>query len=180
MQHHAANQLHIVVNHIPRNHIAAGHPLVLVVGHTVGVDADALARGRQVAVVVVGGDHNFLVFSKAARRILHHGEGFGQYFVQHFLGLVVRSLVELVDALVEAFLLVDRHIVFVFNAFAQRGQFSLLLAYFVLDAFLEFYSLGAQLVVGEFLDRRIDLEGGFEVGIDLLEVALRFAAKEFG
>jgi hypothetical protein len=129
--------------------------------------------------MVGSGDHHLLVLGKTACRVLDYGESLGKDFVENSLRLVVRDLLKIVDALVELFLLVDGHVVFIFDAFAQGSQLVLLLADLVADSFFEFYCLGTKLVIGKFFDSGIDFQCSFNIGIDLFKVALRLISKQF-
>ena len=179
VQHHAANDLHIVVHHVPGDFVAAGHPMVLVDG-LIALDGDAGVGGGQVAVVVGGGDGHRLVGGEALGGLLHHGEGLGQYLVEHLLSLLVAVLLQVVDALVEALLLVDGHVVFLVDAGAQGGQLGLLGVDGGAYLLLEFDGLGAQAVVVEGCDGGVDGQGGVEEGLHLLQVALALVAEQFG
>ncbi len=166
VQHHAANQLHVVVHHVPCNHVAAGHPMVLVNGFVLpvvaGYDAHAVALHGQRAVVVGGGHHHLLVLGKAACRLFHHAEGFGQYVVQHFLRLVIRLLLKFVYLLVYLLLLGHGHVIFLLDAQPQGAQLLLLGLHLFANALLELYGLGTQLVVSQFLNLGINLQCGIE------------------
>ncbi len=87
VEHHAADQLHVVVHHVPFHQVAAGHPLVAVYG-LVALDGDeVLALGRQFAVGIGGCHLDGLVLGETACSLLDHGEYFGQRLVQ-VLGVV--------------------------------------------------------------------------------------------
>ncbi len=87
VQHHAAEELHIVVHHVPLHVVAAGSPVVVVDGF-VALDSHKVARGGQFAVKVVCRHFDSLVLGKAARRILHDGEHLGECFGERVLHLV--------------------------------------------------------------------------------------------
>ncbi len=184
VEHHAADELHVVVDHVPCDHVAAGHPLVLVDGLVLAVgagdDVDVVALHGELAVVVGGGDDDFAVLGKAASGLLHYAKSLGKNLVQHLLGLVVRLLLQLVDTLVELLFLGHGHVVFLFDALAQGGQFVLLGFHLFADALLELDGLGTQLVVVQFLNLGINLKCGIEEGFHLLQVAVGLGAKQFG
>ena len=88
VEHHTADQLHIVVHHVPCHHVAAGHPAVLVDG-LVAVDSDeVLALQGQLAVGLGGRHLDSLVVGEAAGSLLDHGEHLGQRGVK-ILGVVL-------------------------------------------------------------------------------------------
>ena len=84
VEHDTADELHVIMAHVPLNHVAAGHPAVLVDGF-VSVDGDAFALSGQVAVVLRGRHGDGLVLLEAAGSLLHHGEGLRQYVVEDVL-----------------------------------------------------------------------------------------------
>ncbi len=179
VEHHAADELHVVVDHVPRDFVAAGHPVVLVVC-LVALNGDGGVGSGEVAVAVGGGYLDGLVLREAASRFFDHGEGFGQDVVEHLLGLVVGGLLQLVDALVEALLLVDGHVILGLDAVAQLLQLGLLGLDGEAYLFTELQRLGAQLVVGQCLDGGVYGEAGIEEGLDGLQVALALVAEQFG
>ena len=184
VEHDAADELDVVVDHVPGDHVAARHPLVLIDGLVLpvvaGDDVDAVAFDGQFAVVVGGGDDHLAVFGEAASRFLDDAEGLGQNVVEDFLSLVVGIFLQFVDALVDFLFLVDGHVVLFLDALAQGGQFVLLGLDLLADALLELDGFGAELVVGEFLNLGINLKGGVEVGFDLFQVAVGLGAEQFG
>ena len=106
VEHHAAYELHIVVYHVPLNHIASGHPFVLVNG-LVAVDGDEVLPGHgETAVGVCSLHFDSVVLGEAASRLLDYGEDFGEGLVK-FLGVHLEAvLAEVVYLLPEGFALV--------------------------------------------------------------------------
>ena len=86
MEHHAAEELHVVVHHLPFQVVAAGCPVVVVDG-LVAIDGDkVLARvAGQFAVEVVGRDDGLLVLCEAACRLLDDGIDLGHHLVEGLL-----------------------------------------------------------------------------------------------
>ena len=86
MQGNTAEQLHVVVNHLPFQVVAACRPVVVVDGF-VAVDGDEVFRGigRKVAVEIGRGDDGFFVLGEASSRFLHDAEGDGHHFIEGFL-----------------------------------------------------------------------------------------------
>ena len=176
MQHRAADKLHVVVHHIPCNLVAAGHPVVLVVGF-VALDVHAVAGGAEVAVVVGGGHLHHLVLGKSASRLLDHRESLGQDGVEHFLRLLIRCLLEMFNALVQFLFLFDRHVILVLDTFFQLSQLGLFRLYLLADTLLEFEGFGSQLVIGQLMNLRIRLEARIQVGFHLFEVSVGLSAE---
>ena len=181
MEDNTADELDVVVDHVPGDHVAASHPVVEVDGFVVAVaagdDVDVVASDGEFAVVVGGGYDDFGVLGEAAGGFLDHAEGFGEDVVEDFLGFLVRVFFELVDLFVDAFFFVDGHVVLFLDAEAEGGELLFFFFYFFTDAFFEFEGLGAQLVVVEFLDFGICFKGCVEEGFYFFEVAVGFCAK---
>ena len=176
VEHNAAEQLYVVVDHVPLHVIAAGHPVIGVYG-LVALDGYEILGGGQIAVEIVGRDHYRLVLGEAARRVLHDGERFGQYFVEFLLDLFVDAFGRLVDLLRDLLLLFERRL----------GQLQLGLqlhdAGFVGcdeigDLLLQRFASGAQFVVGKGFYGRVDGFDLFEIRLDLLAVFVGFRAEE--
>ncbi len=179
VKHHTADELHVVVHHVPRDFVAAGHPVVLVEG-AVALDGDGGVGGSEVAVAVGGGDLDGLVLRETLGRLLDDGEGLGQDIIEDLLGLVVRLLLQLVDAFVEAFLLADGHVVLRLDALAHGGQLGLLGLDGQTYLILELQRLGTQLVVAQRRDGGVHRQAGIEERLHGLHVALALVAKQFG
>ncbi len=171
MQDYAAEELHVVVHHVPFDVVAARLPVVAVYG-LVSVDRnEVLSRGK-VAVEVGRRDLDRLVFGESARRILHYGESLRQQLFELLLDLLVDALCCRVDVFRYALFLVERRI----------GQFEtrLLLDDMTLVVGDECRYLTAQIraafaqgVVAQRLD-------GGVYGLDLLDVGLYLLAVLLG
>ena len=106
MEHGAAEELHIVVDHVPHGLVAAGHPVVVVDG-LVALDIDEVVARSQLAVEVGGGDLDVLVVGEALGGALHDGEGHGADLVEDFLEDLQLLLLELVDLVEDGFAVLD-------------------------------------------------------------------------
>ncbi len=97
VQHDAAEELHVVVHHLPFQVVAACRPVVVVDG-LVAVDGDEVLAGvgGQLAVEVVGRDDGLLVLGEAAGGLLHNGEHLGHHLVQGRLVHFERLFLQLV------------------------------------------------------------------------------------
>ena len=99
VEHHAADQLHVVVHHVPFHLVAAGHPFVFI-DRLVAVDGDEVLSGAgKLAVGLGGGDFDSVVVFEAASRLLHHGKHFGEHAVEVFGVIVEHLFAEIVDLL---------------------------------------------------------------------------------
>ena len=177
MQHDAADELHVVVHHVPPDEVAARHPPVLVVSLAVA-DVHIVARGRQVAVPRHGRHLHLLVLGKTARRLLDHGEGFRQNLVQNGLRRLVNLLLDFVDFGVEAFFFLHlQRVLAVGNPLLERGDRILFRLNLILNPLAELGRLGAQAVVVKRLDRLVGLETSRQHRLNLLQVPLRLIAE---
>ena len=136
MQHDTADDLAVVVHHVPSDHVAASHPAVLVVG-LVAHDGDVLVFGCQLAIEVGGSHLHGLVFAEVFGGGLHHRERLGQDLVQRLFDVVELQLFQLVDLVVEFLLLVGLHVGVGFGLGFQLGDFGHLGSGLVLYVFLE-------------------------------------------
>ena len=177
VQDDTADELHVVMDHVPGNLVAAGDPVVLPDGLVV-LDVDEIAAvGRQVAVEVRRCDRDGLVLRKAAGGGFHDGEGLGEDLVETLLDGVVLVLDELVGFGGEGFLLGNG------NVFLQFG---LDFGDAVLEGFLDGEDLraerggtGPELIVGEGVDAGIGREDLVQHGLHLLHVPVGLGAENF-
>ena len=75
MQHNSADQLDIVMNHVPNDHIPAGAPLIFVQG-LISLDRDVIPFGGQLPVKFGGRYLHHLIFGKTPGGIFHYGKSF--------------------------------------------------------------------------------------------------------
>ena len=128
MEHLSADELHIIVGHIPFHHVAAGHPFVFP-DSFVTLDADEVLAGcRQVAVRPGGCHFERVVVLEAAGSLLDHCEYFRERRVE-FAGVHLEAfLLEVVDLFPEGLALVvvegldlgadAGHLIFIFGRLA--------------------------------------------------------------
>ena len=176
VEHHAAEQLHVVVDHVPFRVVAAGEPVCRVNG-LVALDGDEILRRRQVAVEVVCRHHDRLVLCETARRILHNGECLGKDLVEHLLDFLVDALGRFVD-LLRNFLLLFELRFGLFEYGFQLDDAGLVRGDEVGDLLFQRFAVRAQLVVGEFLDRGVDGLDLLQIRLDLFAVLVGFRAEE--
>ncbi len=176
VEHHAAEELYVVVDHVPPDVVAARRPAGAVDGF-VALDRDELLRRREVAVEVVGRDDHRFALREAARRVLHDGESLRKNLVELLLDLLVDALGRLVDLLRDVLLLLERRcgelqlpLQFDDAGLVRRDE--------VGDALFQLLAAGAQFVVRERLDRRIDGFDFLQVGFDLLAVLVGLRAEK--
>ncbi len=171
VEHHAAEELHVVVDHVPLHVVAARKPMGRIDG-LVTLDAHEIFRCGQFAVEVVGRHLDRLVLGEAARRVFHDGERFGQNLVELLFDAVVDALGQFVDFLGNLLLFAERRLRF-FKLGAQFGDAGFVSGDVVGDAALQLLAAGAQPVVRECLDFGV-------YGLDFLNVRLDFLAVLVG
>ena len=109
VQGDAADQLHVVMDHIPGDLVAARHPVVAVHG-LVTLDVHEVVVHRQVAVELRRRDGDGLMFLEAAGRALHDGERLRKDLVEGLLDGLVLFFHKLVRLPGQALLLGDGNI----------------------------------------------------------------------
>ena len=174
MQGDAADELYVIVDHVPGDHVASGFPGIGVDG-LVALDAHEIVVYAEVAVELGGVDCDGLVFLEPARGALHYCERFGEDFVEGLFDGLVFVLHQLVG-LVREFLLFGNGDVLV--------EFDLDLGDAGLEGFLhvaEFLpeggAAGTQVVVRESVDVRICCKDLVEDGLDCLVVAVSLGSE---
>ena len=178
VKHNAADELHIVVHHIPFDDVAAGHPRVAVAS-LVALNHNVVAFYRQVAIAIGGSHLHPFVFFKTAAGFFHHREGFGEYFQQDLLCFFEHAFLQRVDLLVKFFALVHIHIGFCFDAGLESRYLFVFLPNKGLYALPELVGHGTQVVVAKQFDLFVGLVNFCYQGHDFFEVAVRLGAEEF-
>ena len=172
-QHHAAEQLHIVVDHVPLQVVAAGHPMVLV-DSLVAFDMYKVVRCGQFAVEVGSRHFEEIVFGQASSRFLHDGESVGQCVRQRFLHAVEHLRVEFVN-------LVENHLAVLDGRFFdfgfQRLDFLFQVVGRMLYGVLQLLRFGAERIVVQSLDSRFGRFDFFHPRLYQLHVAGRFVTE---
>ena len=111
MQNDTAEELHVVVDHLPLKVVATGSPVVVVNG-LVAVDGDKVLAwvGSQVAVEFCGSNHSLFVGGKTLGCLLDDGKHLGHHLVELILEDVKDFLFNLVDLCKDIGTLVDGRI----------------------------------------------------------------------
>ena len=176
VEHLTTEELHVVVHHFPLQVVAAGCPVVVVVGF-VAIDADeVVARvASQLAVEVSGCHHSLFVLGETACRLLNDAESHRHHLVECFLIDFEYFLVNLVYLVEDSLTLVDRCF---FNLSFELFYLSLLLFGRILHIRLDLFCLGAQLVVVESLNLWVSLLNLLHKRLDELHVACRLVSEQ--
>jgi len=176
VEHDAAEELHVVVDHVPLDFVTASHPVVLVDGF-VAVDADEVVACSQITVKVRGGDGDLFLLDEAASRVLHDSEDVRQHFLEYLLVLVGDLLFDLVNLGPDGLALLE---FFLVDALAQVSDALFVFGHVVLNVLADLGGLGAQLIVGELLDGRIGGLHAVDVGGYFFQISLRLIAEQLG
>ena len=174
MEHDATKELHVVVDHVPLDFVATGHPMVLVDGF-VAVDTDKVVARSQITVEVGSGDSDLFLLNEAASRILDDGEDVGQHLIEHLLVLVGDLLLDLVDLSPDGLALFE---LFLVDALAKVSDALFVFGHVVLNVLADLGRLGAQLIVGELLNGRIGGLHAVDVGGYFFQISLRLIAEQ--
>ena len=174
MQYDTANELHIVVNHVPGDFVTAGNPVVEIHGLVAANLQEILALRGEVAVKVVGSHLNLLVLGKAAGGVLHNGKHLGQHLVEFVFEAVENFLVDLVHLLPQGLTLL---IVDGLDFSLDFGYLVALRLHIVGNVLANGGTAGTQFVVGHLLNRRIDFLNLVQHGAHLLHIALTLVAE---
>ena len=107
MQHDAAYELDMIVDHVPCDHVAAGHPLVFVDRFVAFDCQEVFSLSGEFAVKVGCGDFDGRVGGEAGCGLAHCGEDDGEMFVKLVLYDVEHVLFMTVNLVPERLALVD-------------------------------------------------------------------------
>ena len=176
VQDHAADQLHVVMHHVPRNGLPGRIPRIAP-KRTIAFDRHIGMGSGQLPVKGLGRYLQYGIFRKAARRFLDHGKSLGKDLVEDILGDLINFLFEFVG-LVEQRFLPFEVVVFGLGLGFQGSDLGLLVGHGRMDTVLELLCLGAKLVVGERLEGLPVGQRLVHQGHDLFDVLGGFVAEE--
>ena len=150
MQYYTAEELHVVVYHVPLEVIASGCPVVVVYGLvSVNCYKVVLRVCCQLTVEVGCRNYSFLVLGKSSCSVLDDTERCWHNLVKSLLVDVEHLFVELVDLVEYLLPFIDRG---VFDSCLEFFYLGFLLLCRILHISLYLLSLGSQLVVAQFLN----------------------------
>ena len=97
MEDDAADELDTIVDHVPGDFVASGHPVVAVDGVVAVYGDEVLALSGEFAVEVGGAHGDGLACGKAGGGLAHYGEDHGEVVVEFLLDDVENLLLVFVD-----------------------------------------------------------------------------------
>ncbi len=124
VQHDTADQLYVVMHHVPGHFDTAGNPGILP-GHFVTFNGNIVAENGQVAVHFSCGSGDGGIFFQPAGGFLYNGKGFGQELGEYLFDFLVAVFAQLVDLAVG-----EIFGIYVFFRFSGSFLFSDLPVYF--------------------------------------------------
>ena len=148
MQHRTANQLNIVMAHVPSDFVSSCHPMVLV--HSlVTLNRNTVEFCRQVTVKIVCSHPNLSIFLKTLGSLLHDGKSLRKQLIQNIFRHLINGILLLLNALVQFLFLFNRHIIFRLQTIVHGLDFSLFLPDDLLYPLFKLHCFGTQLIVGK-------------------------------
>ena len=174
---HSAEELDIVVNHVPGDFVSTGEPVVLVDGF-IPVDADKIfPLCGEFTVSVCCRYGNGRVLSEAPCRILDNGKDLGQNLIQDRFNGFIDVFFESVDFGGDSFLFVDFDVCR-FEFGLEFGDSVFVFAEPFADKFFEGGDPCSQFIVREGLNLGVDGQDFIHDGLYCLAVFVGFAAEE--
>ena len=165
----AADHLHIVVNHVPGDFVAAGHPVVAV-DSLVAVDGHkVVAASGQVSVQFGSRDDDFGIVGETACGVAHCRKGHRQMLVEFLLQYFLDFLFKMVNLVPKGLTLVQRQGL---DLLFQFGNPQFLGRDCGMDVITDAGNGVAQLVVGHGFEFRSQ---GIDVFIDIIQIMLAVA-----
>ena len=178
MQSDPADELHVVVHHVPLDLGPGSHPLVRP-NRLVAIDDDAVAPSGHLVVPFRGGHAKFFVLRPAPRRFLHERERFGQDFFQHHLERFVDARIQRIDLIVTRLLRIE---VVIGHGIRLSPQNRLLFherLQVFLNALPQPVGSFSQAIVRKGAHRRFVLVHIVDDGLNGLDIVRGFVADEF-
>ncbi len=178
MEDDAADELHVVVHHVPLDFVAAGNPVVAENGFVAFDAYEVAAFGGHIAVTLGCCDHYLAVFGmgKACGGFAECGEYNRQIFVELIFNGIENLLLMLIDLIPERLAFVKRQI---FNLGFEGGDCFFMGCHCGADAGAYLIYFVAESVVAELFKLGTH---GFDFvynRLDFTQVALGFVAKYF-
>ena len=138
MQYDTTEQLYIVMDHVPRDHVTTGNPVVLI-DRLIVFDTYEVEASSQCPVKIVGRHHHFRILCETASRILHDGKCFWQRLFEHHFHLLRNILLDLIYFSPDGFAFFQ---FFLFDPLTQSFNLSAFFCYIVLDALFDLFCFG--------------------------------------
>ena len=175
VKHGAAEELNVIVNHIPACGVTACNPRGLVDG-LVAVDGDKVTSGSQVAVHLGGCYLHSLVVGKTVGRVLDDGIHLGKVFGELCFLCLTYLLLEFVHFGPNGLTLLHLK---VFDGVAKVLYLIFVGLHAGLQVLHDLLGAGTQLVIAEFFDGRVSSLDLLHPWLDEFHIAARLVAEDF-
>ena len=146
MQHDTADQLHIVVYHVPNDLITTGHP-VIGINSFVAFDMYKIMVYRQAPVKIICRNLDSFILAESTRRLFHHSENFGKRFVETIFYFFQYLFLDFIDFFPcrLAFIVIER-----FYMLFQFGDTFTVIGHRILNMLFHHIDTVTQLIVRQF------------------------------
>ena len=176
MEDDTADQLHVVVDHIPLCEVATGLPLILV-DRLVPVDGDEVVLYREIPVILRRRYDDLAILCETPCGGLHDGKGLGEDLIELILQLILHLLLQHIDLLPQRLALAQLSAV---DLSLQLCDLALLLGDMVAEILSHTSGVSPQLIMAQLIDRLVGRLDLIDDGVYLLEVVLRLVAEDTG
>ena len=172
VQNDTADELDIVMYHVPSDLVTTGHPVVVPDGFLSVYFHEVLSGGSQVTVKIRSRYHHAFAFCETAGRALHNSEGLGQKLIEDFLNSVVLLLQQFVGLGGQLHFLLYGDIFFQFQLNLCNAVFKRL--FHICNLLAKSRAAGTELIVGKGINFGVcgqylvkDWPDGFHVPVTL-------------
>ena len=176
MEHNAADELHIIVHHIPNHLIATCHPAIFI-DSFIAVDSDKIFALSCEFAVEVGGRHfNSFITGKSTCCLSDESKHFGKIFIKLPFKDIENIFFDVVDfrPIRLALVVVNR-----FDRFFDIDNLLSLIGNTALNGVAYLSYLATQIIVGEPLKSGVNLIDFCYNRLNLPQVTLRLVAEHF-
>ena len=175
MEGYASDELDVVMHHVPGDFVASGQPVVVPDGLVALYRDEVVPHGE--ILIEPGGrhDHGFVLL-EAAGRGLHDRESLGKHLVEALLDGFVLFLDQLVRLIGELLLLGDGYVPVELLPYLGYAVFER--ALHLGELLTQRRRTGAQFIVGQGVDLRIDLEDLLQHGLHGIIIAVGLGAEQ--
>ena len=178
MQHRTADELNLVVAHVPLDDVATGRPAI-VVASLVAHNLDTVAISGNVAIHLRGGHFHHLIILEAAGSLLHHRECLRQNLVKHFLRLVVRFFLQVFQFLIQILLLGHIHIVVCLQIRLDFSDSIFLLFDGIVNQLSELLGLSTQFIIRQRFNRLVCFQNTVLDRLQFLHITRSLCTEQF-
>ena len=175
VEHDAAEELHVIVHHIPCDFVTTRHPMVVVESFVaINLDKVKTRVGSQVLVELGGGHFGGLVLGKTTGCRFDNREGLGEDIGQRDFVLLTDFLLEFVHLVVDFLTFLDRCS---FDGCFEFGDAVLSVRHVGLDAVHERLRVRTKFIIRQRIDGLVGCLGLVHVRLNSAHIFLRLIAE---